>query len=142
MPYTLVPLTRDFIPSLGEPRQQVLWVGCSDSDFEETTTLDLLPDEIITLRNIGNMFLEGGITCLSMVEYAVNVLQVRADPAVSPRFRQRLALTLNPGTTHHRLRALRLQPCPRRHKRGPGRPLAEVCRPLFPTIWRPLLTPR
>jgi carbonic anhydrase len=77
MPYTLVPLTRDFIPTLSEPKQQVLWIGCSDSDFEETTTLDLLPDEIITLRNIGNMFLDDGLTCLSMVQYAVNVLQVR-----------------------------------------------------------------
>ena len=77
MPYNLVPFTRDFIPSLGEPKQQVLWIGCSDSDFEETTILDLLPDEIITLRNIGNMFLDDGLTCLSIVQYAINVLQVR-----------------------------------------------------------------
>ncbi len=117
MPYTLVPLTRDFIPSLGEPRQQVLWVGCSDSDFEETTVLDLLPDEIITLRNIGNMFLEGGITCLSMVQYAVEVLHVRSQPSHSST---RIVLTRDQGTTHYRLWTLRLQPCSRGLECGLG----------------------
>jgi len=74
--YETVPLPRDFIPSLGDPHQQVLWVGCSDSGFEETTTLDLLPDETIVLRNIGNMLLGNDLSCTSMVQYAVNVLQV------------------------------------------------------------------
>ena len=74
--YKTVPLRRDFIPSLGESKQQVLWIGCSDSSFEDTTTLDLLPDETIVLRNIGNMFLDDGLTCLSTVQYAVDVLQV------------------------------------------------------------------
>ncbi|KAK3344520.1 carbonic anhydrase [Lasiosphaeria hispida] len=74
--YRVVPLHRTTIPSLGESKQQVLWIGCSDSSYEEITGLDLLPDEIIVLRNIGNMFLEDGLTCLSMVQYAVDILQV------------------------------------------------------------------
>ncbi len=75
--YKSVSLRRDFIPSLSELKQQVLWIGCSDNGYEETAALDLLPDEIIVLRNIGNMFLDDDLTCLSMVQYAVNVLQVR-----------------------------------------------------------------
>ncbi|EON97191.1 putative carbonate dehydratase protein [Phaeoacremonium minimum UCRPA7] len=65
MQYKTVPLSRDFIPSLGEAKQQVLWIGCSDSSYEEITTLDLLPDETIVLRDIGNMFLDNDLTCLS-----------------------------------------------------------------------------
>ena len=75
--YNIVPLRPNFIPSLGEAKQQVLWIGCSDSGFEEITTLDLLPAETIVLRNIGNIFLEDGLTCLSMVQYAVDILQVK-----------------------------------------------------------------
>jgi carbonic anhydrase len=74
--YKTVPLRRDFIPSLGEPSQQVLWIGCSDSGFEETTTLDLLRDETIVIRNIGNIFLDDDLTCMSMVQYAIDILQV------------------------------------------------------------------
>lgn len=77
MRYETVPLSRDFIPSLGEAKQQVLWIGCSDSSYEEITTLDLLPDETIVLRDIGNMFLDNDLTCLSELQYAVEILQVR-----------------------------------------------------------------
>ena len=76
MQYKTVPLSRDFIPSLGEAKQQVLWIGCSDSSYEEITTLDLLPDETIVLRDIGNMFLDNDLTCLSELQYAVEILQV------------------------------------------------------------------
>lgn len=77
MQYKTVPLSRDFIPSLGEAKQQVLWIGCSDSSYEEITTLDLLPDETIVLRDIGNMFLDNDLTCLSELQYAVEILQVK-----------------------------------------------------------------
>lgn len=71
------PLTPDFIPSLQQPRQQVLWVGCSDSsDFTETSLLNLLPDEMLVHRNIGNMVINGDLSCETTVKYAVAALQV------------------------------------------------------------------
>jgi carbonic anhydrase len=75
--YTATPCPSDLIPRTSPPRQQVLWIGCSDSGFEETTVLDLAPDETIVLRNIGNMVLEDDLSCASMLEYAVRVLRVR-----------------------------------------------------------------
>ncbi|KAH8899779.1 carbonate dehydratase [Thozetella sp. PMI_491] len=75
--YTLVPCPRDLIPRDDPKKQQVLWIGCSDSCFEETTILDLSPDETIVLRNIGNMIVEDDLSCASMVEYAMNILQVK-----------------------------------------------------------------
>jgi len=74
--YKTVPIDRDLIPSLGEARAQVLWIGCSDSSAEEVASLNLLPEESIVLRNIGNMFLDDDPTCLSMAQYAINMLEV------------------------------------------------------------------
>ena len=107
MLYKTVPLRRELHPSLGEPKQQVLWIGCSDSGFQETTTLDLLPDETIVLRNIGNMFLDDGLPCLSMVQYAVDILQVSRAFQTNSHGHFTLTLILSlPGKAHRRLRAL------------------------------------
>ncbi len=74
--YAVVPCPPNLIPRSEPPKQQVLWVGCSDSGFEETTVLDLSPDETIVLRTIGNMALENDSACASMVQYAMEILQV------------------------------------------------------------------
>ncbi|KAJ5993038.1 carbonic anhydrase [Penicillium sp. IBT 35674x] len=71
------PLQANFIPSLQQPTQQVLWIGCSDSGFQETTILDLLPDEMMVHRNIGNMIIEGDLSSETAVRYAVSVLGVK-----------------------------------------------------------------
>ena len=70
------PLQADFIPSLKKPVQQVLWIGCSDSGFHETTIVDLLRDEMIVHRNMGNMIVDGDLSCEIAVRYAVTALQV------------------------------------------------------------------
>lgn len=71
------PLHADFIPSLQQPTQQILWIGCSDSSFQETTILDLLPEEMIVHRNIGNMIIDGDLSCETAVKHAVSNLNVR-----------------------------------------------------------------
>ncbi|KAJ5202102.1 carbonic anhydrase [Penicillium cinerascens] len=71
------PLPADFIPSLQHPTQQILWIGCSDSGFQETTILDLLPDEMMVHRNMGNMIIEGDLSCETTVKHAVCELNVR-----------------------------------------------------------------
>jgi len=64
------------LSSSGESKLQVLWIGCSDSSFDEIAALDLRADETIVLRNIGNMFLDDGPTCMSTAQYALDMLQV------------------------------------------------------------------
>ncbi|ORY16132.1 carbonic anhydrase [Clohesyomyces aquaticus] len=67
----------NLIPSLGTPEAQVLWMGCSDSGFAETQTLDLLPEEIIEHRNPANVFSNGDMGASSTLEYALRILQVK-----------------------------------------------------------------
>jgi hypothetical protein len=75
--YKVEPVPRDLIPSLGQSKQQILWLGCSDSGYEETTTLNhLLEDEMIVVRNWGNMALSTDLAWASAVQHAVDMLEV------------------------------------------------------------------
>ncbi|KAH8700480.1 carbonic anhydrase [Talaromyces proteolyticus] len=75
--YATKPIEADFIPSLQRPEKQILWIGCSDSSFKETTILDLLPDEMLEHRNIGNMIVDGDLSCETTVKHAVVDLKVK-----------------------------------------------------------------
>lgn len=73
--YSLGPLHSDLIPRLSQPREQILWVGCSDSSCEELTILDVSPGEILQHRNLGNIIVDD-LSCTTAVGYAVNCLDV------------------------------------------------------------------
>lgn len=76
--YKVEPIPRNLIPSLGQSKQQILWLGCSDSGYEETTTLpNLLQDEMIVVRNWGNMALSTDLAWASAVQHAVEMLEVK-----------------------------------------------------------------
>jgi len=64
------------IPSLRKPKAQILWIGCSDSGWAETRTLDLLPEEIIVHRSPGDLVSNNDLSTLSTLEYALGILQV------------------------------------------------------------------
>jgi carbonic anhydrase len=56
---------------------QYLWVGCSDSRVSANVIVDLAPGEIFVHRNVGNLVVHTDMNCLSVVQFAVEVLKVR-----------------------------------------------------------------
>jgi len=68
----------DFFLNLSKQQNpEYLWIGCSDSRVPANEIVDMLPGQIFVHRNIANLVIHTDLNCLSVIQYAVEILKVK-----------------------------------------------------------------
>ncbi len=66
-----------FSALVAQQEPKYLWIGCSDSRVPANEIVGLLPGELFVHRNVANVVVHTDLNCLSVIQYAVDVLGVR-----------------------------------------------------------------
>jgi carbonic anhydrase len=60
-----------------QQRPKYFWIGCADSRVPANQIIGLLPGEVFVHRNLANVVAHTDLNCLSVLQFAVDVLRVR-----------------------------------------------------------------
>ena len=66
-----------FTGLLAQQAPQYLWIGCADSRVPANELVDLLPGELFVHRNVGNVVVHSDLNCLSVMQFATDLLKVK-----------------------------------------------------------------
>jgi carbonic anhydrase len=66
-----------FTRLLNQQAPQYLWIGCADSRVPANDLVGLLPGELFVHRNVANLVVHSDLNALSVIQYAIDVLQVQ-----------------------------------------------------------------
>jgi len=65
-----------FTRLLSQQAPQYLWIGCADSRVPANELVDLLPGELFVHRNVANVVVHSDLNCLSVMQFATDLLKV------------------------------------------------------------------
>ena len=65
-----------FTSLLQQQAPRYLWIGCADSRVPANEIVGLMPVELFVHRNVANLVVHSDLNCLSVLQYAVEVLRV------------------------------------------------------------------
>jgi carbonic anhydrase len=66
-----------FTNLLKQQAPQYMWIGCADSRVPANELVDLLPGELFVHRNVANVVVHSDLNCLSVIQFATDMLKVK-----------------------------------------------------------------